>query len=252
MSTRRALARRRRRDRERLVERRADLDVVGFAADAFAVADLDIDRPGLGEQVFRPAERIAGRDGARLASRGSEAGIRKALARLTSHGIIGAQEAGRALLYTLNRDHLAVPALEVLANMRTELERRLSGLVRLLIVSGLGTVRFSVTLTWHRPERPAKLAPQVKRVAGKGLDPGVGDVRRPGRLAGNDAQQWAWRVEVRAFAADGCPQLQPRPLSGIPGAVVASAQDRIEECGGCRERCVEVRLDVDLRCELCE
>ncbi len=61
-----------------------------------------------------------------MASRGSEAGIRKALARLTSHGIIGAQEAGRALLYTLNRDHLAVPALEVLANMRTELERRLS------------------------------------------------------------------------------------------------------------------------------
>jgi predicted nucleotidyltransferase len=61
-----------------------------------------------------------------LASRGSEAGIRKALGRLASHGIIGAEEAGRALLYTLNRDHLAVPALEVLANMRTELDRRLS------------------------------------------------------------------------------------------------------------------------------
>ena len=57
---------------------------------------------------------LTGRDVARLAGRGSEAGIRKALARLTSHGIIRAEEAGRALLHTLNRDHLAVPALEVL------------------------------------------------------------------------------------------------------------------------------------------
>lgn len=76
--------------------------------------------------VLRGTTRVlTGRDVARLASRGSPAGVQKALRRLTSHGIIRAEEAGRAFLYTLNRDHLAVPALEVLAGMRAELERRL-------------------------------------------------------------------------------------------------------------------------------
>ena len=74
----------------------------------------------------RTTRPLTGREVARLASRGSEAGIRKALGRLASHGIVRAEEAGRALLHTLNRDHLAVPALEVLATMRNELERRLS------------------------------------------------------------------------------------------------------------------------------
>ena len=73
----------------------------------------------------RTTRPLTGREVARLASRGSEAGIRKALGRLAAQGIIGVQEAGRALLYTLNRDHLAVPALEVLANLHAELAHRL-------------------------------------------------------------------------------------------------------------------------------
>lgn len=36
-----------------------------------------------------------------------------------------AEEAGNAYLYTLNREHLAAPALELLADIRVELERRL-------------------------------------------------------------------------------------------------------------------------------
>ena len=84
---------------------------------------LDVEALLVLRRTTRP---LTGRDVARLANRGSPAGIRKALARLTSHGIIRAEDAGRAILYTLNRDHLAVPALEVLANMRTEFERRLS------------------------------------------------------------------------------------------------------------------------------
>jgi len=76
--------------------------------------------------VLRGTTRpLTGRDIARLVSRGSPTGVQKALRRLAAHGIIGAEEAGRAHLYTLNRDHLAVPALEALAGMRAELERRL-------------------------------------------------------------------------------------------------------------------------------
>jgi predicted nucleotidyltransferase len=38
---------------------------------------------------------------------------------------VRAEEAGNAYLYTFNREHLAAPALEQLADIRSELERRL-------------------------------------------------------------------------------------------------------------------------------
>ena len=47
------------------------------------------------------------------------------LNRLADHGLVDREEAGRALLFTLNRDHLAAPAVRVLAGMRTELVTRL-------------------------------------------------------------------------------------------------------------------------------
>lgn len=47
------------------------------------------------------------------------------LDRLVTHGIVLREEAGRALLYTLNRDHIAAPAVEILADLRPELLRRL-------------------------------------------------------------------------------------------------------------------------------
>lgn len=47
------------------------------------------------------------------------------LSRLAEHGLVHRQEAGRALLYTLNREHLAAPAVEVLASLRAELFSRL-------------------------------------------------------------------------------------------------------------------------------
>ena len=44
---------------------------------------------------------------------------------LVEHGLVDRQEAGKAYLYTLNREHLAAPAVEVLAGMRAELLSRL-------------------------------------------------------------------------------------------------------------------------------
>jgi hypothetical protein len=67
---------------------------------------------------------LTGREIARLTER-SEAGARRALRRLVEHGIVLADEAGKATLHRLNRDHLAAPAVETLAGMRTELVRRL-------------------------------------------------------------------------------------------------------------------------------
>lgn len=68
---------------------------------------------------------LTGREIARLVSEGSQKGVLLVLNRLVEHGLVERQEAGNALLHTLNRDHLATPAVEVLARMRTELLRRL-------------------------------------------------------------------------------------------------------------------------------
>ena len=66
------------------------------------------------------------RDVARLTRRGSFEGTRKALHRLTEHGLVRVQEAGNATLYHLNRSHLAAPAVDVLVAMRGALLARIT------------------------------------------------------------------------------------------------------------------------------
>lgn len=68
---------------------------------------------------------LTGREIARLLGRPSHSGVLDALNRLAEHGLVDRQEAGRAFLFTLNREHLAAPAVEILAGMRTELLNRL-------------------------------------------------------------------------------------------------------------------------------
>jgi len=68
---------------------------------------------------------LTGREVARLAPEGSQPGISKALGRLADEGLVSRQEAGNALLYQLNRDHLAAPAAELLAGLRSVLIARL-------------------------------------------------------------------------------------------------------------------------------
>jgi predicted nucleotidyltransferase len=76
--------------------------------------------------VLRSTTRaLTGREVARLVRAGSQPAVNAALRRLAEEGIVRAQEAGNAYLYTLNREHLAAPALELLADIRVELERRL-------------------------------------------------------------------------------------------------------------------------------
>lgn len=69
---------------------------------------------------------LTGREVARLTGRRAHSGVLEVLGRLTEQGLVDRQEAGRALLYTLNRDHLAAPAAAVLADMRPELYRRMA------------------------------------------------------------------------------------------------------------------------------
>ena len=71
--------------------------------------------------LARTSRAMTGREVARLVRRGSQSGINQALGRLVEHGIVLRQEAGRAMLFTLNRDHLAAGAVEQLASMRERL-----------------------------------------------------------------------------------------------------------------------------------
>jgi predicted nucleotidyltransferase len=76
--------------------------------------------------VLRSTTRpLTGREVARLVRAGSQPAVNAALRRLAEEGVARAEEAGNAYLYTLNREHVAVPALELLADVRAELERRL-------------------------------------------------------------------------------------------------------------------------------
>jgi predicted nucleotidyltransferase len=68
---------------------------------------------------------LTGREVARLAGRRGHSGVLLVLNRLTEHGLVDRQEAGRALLYTLNRDHLVAPAVLLLAGIRAELRMRI-------------------------------------------------------------------------------------------------------------------------------
>jgi predicted nucleotidyltransferase len=69
--------------------------------------------------------QLTGREVARLVKLGSQAGVSRSLRRLVEQGIVLAQPAGTANLYSLNREHLAAPAVQSLAGLRSELLRRL-------------------------------------------------------------------------------------------------------------------------------
>jgi Nucleotidyltransferase domain len=68
---------------------------------------------------------LTGRQVARLVRRGSQKAVSDALERLVEQGVVRREEAGRAYLHVLNRDHIAAPVAELLAAMRGELVRRL-------------------------------------------------------------------------------------------------------------------------------
>src|SRR5687767_14018970 len=68
---------------------------------------------------------LSGRQIARLASHGSDRGLRLALNRLAEQGLVDAFDAPPSVLYSLNRDHIAAPIALELADLRAELFRRL-------------------------------------------------------------------------------------------------------------------------------
>jgi Nucleotidyltransferase domain len=71
------------------------------------------------------SDGLTGRAIARLAAAGSQEGVRRSLGRLVREGVVWQSEAGNAILFGLNRDHLAAPAIEQLTDLRRALLARL-------------------------------------------------------------------------------------------------------------------------------
>lgn len=69
-----------------------------------------------------------GRAIAKLAGR-SPTGVQAVLDRLVGHGLVEREDAGRAALYTLNREHILFPIVELMAAARTTLFDRLRSTV---------------------------------------------------------------------------------------------------------------------------
>jgi predicted nucleotidyltransferase len=65
----------------------------------------------------------------RVIGRHSVDGVRRSLQRLASQGVVSVRPIGRALAYSLNRRHLAWPAIEHLSRLREELVGRITAAV---------------------------------------------------------------------------------------------------------------------------
>jgi DNA-binding transcriptional ArsR family regulator len=77
--------------------------------------------------LARANESFTGRQLHRRLGRASEPGVRKAAERLAAQGIVMTRQVGKAKFYRLNRQHLAAPYVEGLADLRATLIDRLRG-----------------------------------------------------------------------------------------------------------------------------
>jgi predicted nucleotidyltransferase len=121
-----------------------------------------------------------GREVAKLADR-SQAAAQVVLTRFVDQGLVLMEEAGRARLYTLNRDHIAAAPIADLANLRPAFFRRLSD---------------EVFAFW----RPQPLHVSVFGSAARGDGGPDSDIDiflvRPG---GIDEEDGKWRAQVEAL-----------------------------------------------------
>lgn len=122
-----------------------------------------------------------GREIARLANR-SQGAAQLVLSRLVEQGLVLVEEAGRARLYTLNRDHIAAAPITELANLRSAFFRRLSD---------------EVFAFWRpQPVHVSIFGSAARGDGGPGSDIDIFLVR-PGDISEED-ERWAGQIEALA------------------------------------------------------
>lgn len=143
-------------------------------------APLDLDVLAVLAGTTQP---LTGRRVADLVRHGSQAGVGKSLTRLVEQGLVLREEAGRALMHKLNRDHLAAPAIEVLVGMRGELLRRLR----------------DAFAAWEVPPAHASMFGSAARGDGDAASDIDLFLVRPEAVGGDDHR---WRVQVDGLISD--------------------------------------------------
>jgi predicted transcriptional regulator len=144
---------------------------------------------------------LTGRGVARLIGKPASS-VQPALDRLVGQGLVHREPAGAAYMFALNREHLAAPAVEVLAEMRPELLRRLRQAVG----------------QWESPPAHASLFGSAARGNG-GVDSDV-DIFlvRPAAIDSDDER---WREQVTGL------EIAVRQWTGNEASVVEVAEPEI-------------------------
>lgn len=153
--------------------------------------------------LARTTMGMTGRQIALLTGRSSHSGVLKALNRLTEHGLVDRVELNRAFLYSLNRDHLAYPAVVALDSIRMDLLDRLRAELRAWPVAAVHAALFGS-------------AARADGDTGSDIDLLV---VRPGAVTADDER---WRQQIG--------QLERKVLrwTGNRAAVVEKTKDEIE------------------------
>ncbi len=139
---------------------------------------------------------LTGRELARLARHGSQSGLQRALNRLADQGVVEAEQHAGAIMYTLNREHLAYPAVEILTRLRAELLDRITTLIG----------------SWDiRPEHASLFGSTARRDGDTSSDIDILLVRPEG--TDEDDEAWASQVEdlrerVRRWTGNHCQPFQ--------------------------------------------
>jgi predicted transcriptional regulator len=145
-----------------------------------ATALLSRSEAALIGRLVASREPLSGRALATLAGV-PQASAQRSLARLARHGLVDVQPAGRAHLYTLNRDHLLADAVRELAGARQELVRRMA----------------AELAEWDIAPRHASIFGSAARASGDTSSDIDLFLVRPARVGDADA---AWRGQVQRLA----------------------------------------------------
>jgi len=145
---------------------------------------------------------------ARTMEGGTQAGIKRALERLSYHGVCGSEELGGRTLYSLNYDHVLYPAIRAALDAPTALRKRLTGefaaweiepdcaLLFGSAARGDGHVESDIDILLIRPA----MRPNVSR---ESWAPQVHELRsRVFRWTGNHAQILDWSKSFLKRAAN--------------------------------------------------
>ncbi|CAB4894041.1 unannotated protein [freshwater metagenome] len=136
--------------------------------------------------LSRTEQPLTGRTIAALSDgRVSQAGVSRAIGGLVDAGVVVAVPAGRAMLYSLNRDHVAASALTNLASLREVLLERIRVALK----------------TWN----PQPIAVAAFGSFGRGEGGPMSDVDliiiRPDRVVADDA---SWAEQVQQLSSSVC------------------------------------------------